>query len=137
MRKKKQIPNPHDAFFRQTLQRPGVAAEFLRLYLPEDIVAQLDLSRVTLEDGSFVDEKLREHFSDLLYRVGLRGGGDAFVFFLLEPRRRSAARYSRRCQKEIKWKQYWKKSFVNPLKLDRLNFWNMSSGKRNGPWRRQ
>ena len=84
MRKKKQVPNPHDAFFRQTLQRPGVAAEFLRLYLPEDIVAQLDLSRVALEDGAFVDEKLREHFSDLLYRVGLKGGGDAFVFFLLE-----------------------------------------------------
>jgi predicted transposase YdaD len=83
---KKERTGFHSArrFFRQTLQRPGVAAEFLRLYLPEGIVARLDLRRVTLEEGAFVDEKLRRHFSDMLYRVGVKGGGDAFVFFLLE-----------------------------------------------------
>ncbi|MGH9842745.1 MAG: Rpn family recombination-promoting nuclease/putative transposase [Blastocatellia bacterium] len=84
MRKRKGIPNPHDAFFRRTMARPRAVAEFLRLYLPTAIVARLDLSLVHLEDASFVDEKLREHFSDLFYRVGLKEGGEAFVYFLLE-----------------------------------------------------
>lgn len=66
------------------MARPRAVAEFLRLYLPADLVAQLNLNQVHLEDSSFVDEKLREHFSDLLYRVGLKEGGEAYVYFLLE-----------------------------------------------------
>jgi hypothetical protein len=84
MRKRKRVSNPHDAFFRRTMARPRAVAEFLRLYLPSSLVAHLDLSLVHLEDASFVDEKLREHFSDLFYRVGLKEGGEAFVYFLLE-----------------------------------------------------
>jgi predicted transposase YdaD len=84
MKKKKSVPNPHDTFVRHTLGRVPAAVEFLRNYLPPDIVVQLDLTRVTLEETSYVDEQLREHFSDLLYRVGLRAGGEAFVFILLE-----------------------------------------------------
>lgn len=82
--KKKPVPNPHDAFFRRTLGREAVAREFLRHYLPAPVSARLDLQTVALEDASFVDEALREHVSDLLYRVGLREGGTAFVYVLLE-----------------------------------------------------
>jgi len=80
MKKKRPIPNPHDAFFRRIFGRPEVAAEFFRLYLPPEVVAELDLSKVKLEDASFVDVKLREHFSDLLFRVGLKRGGEAYVY---------------------------------------------------------
>lgn len=82
--KEKQVPNPHDAFFRQLFAQPSVAAEFFRLYLPPAVATWLDLSQVRLEEASFVDEKLREHFSDLLFRVGLKGGGEAFIYILLE-----------------------------------------------------
>jgi predicted transposase/invertase (TIGR01784 family) len=84
MKKKRPIPNPHDAFFRRIFGRPEVAAEFFRLYLPPEVAERLDLSWVKLEDASFVDEKLREHFSDLLFRVGLKDGGEAFIYILLE-----------------------------------------------------
>ncbi len=94
MRKQKRVPNPHDAFFRRTMQNPRTAAEFFRLYLPALIVARLDLSRVALEDVSFVDEKLREHFPDLLFRVGLKDGGEAFIFILLEHKSRPDERVS-------------------------------------------
>ncbi len=83
-RERKTVPNPHDAFFRRLFARPALAAEFFRLYLPPRVAARLDLSRVQLEEAAFVDKKLREHFSDLLFRVGLKGGGEAFVFILLE-----------------------------------------------------
>jgi predicted transposase/invertase (TIGR01784 family) len=78
------VPNPHDAFFRHCFARVAVAVEFFRLYLPRQVVTRLDLSRVKLEEGAFVDKKLREHFTDLLFRVGLKGGGEAFIFILLE-----------------------------------------------------
>jgi predicted transposase/invertase (TIGR01784 family) len=80
----KQVRNPHDVFFKQTLARPGMAADFLRRYLPPGIVRVLDLRRLAIEKESFVDAKLRQHFSDLLVRVGLRSRGEAFIYILLE-----------------------------------------------------
>jgi len=51
--------NPHDAFFKQYLSRPQVAADFLRRQLPADVVALLDLTQLALAKDSFVDERLR------------------------------------------------------------------------------
>lgn len=81
---KQKKPIPHDAYFKATFGRPTAAAEFLRHYLPPEIVRLLDLTRLELEKDTFVDARLRRHFSDLLYRVGLLAGGEAFIYFLLE-----------------------------------------------------
>lgn len=43
-------------------------------HLPSHVAAQLDLDTLELTHDSFVDETLREHFSDLLFVVALRGG---------------------------------------------------------------
>jgi predicted transposase/invertase (TIGR01784 family) len=75
---------PHDRFFKKVFGRGKVAAELLRCYLPPDLVALLDLSRIELDADAFVDDKLREHFSDLLYRVGLQSGEEACVQVLIE-----------------------------------------------------
>lgn len=80
----KKAPNPHDTFFKRTFSRIEIAAEFLRHYLPAKVVRQLDLTRLSLEKDSFVDARLRQHFSDLFFRVGLKDGGEAFVYILLE-----------------------------------------------------
>ena len=80
----KSQPSPHDAFFRHILARTEAAAEFLRWYLPAPLVAELDLTEVSLADTAFADAKLRKHFSDLLLRVRLRTGGEAYVLILLE-----------------------------------------------------
>ncbi len=76
--------NPHDHFFKQTLAAPGLAAEFFRLYLPPPVVALLDTNRVEAVKGSFVDEELKEHFSDALYSVSLVNGQSAYIYILLE-----------------------------------------------------
>jgi predicted transposase YdaD len=52
---------------------------FIANYLPKNITALLDMDSVERLPDSFVDPELREHFSDLLYRVKLKRGGDAFV----------------------------------------------------------
>lgn len=53
-------------------------------YLPAEVNAVLDLSTLELQKDSFIDAELREHFSDLLYRVQLRDGNEANVYLLLE-----------------------------------------------------
>src|SRR5215813_2862601 len=78
------LTNPHDRFFKELLARPETATDFLVNYLPPEIVALLDLSVPELAKDSFIDEELRQHFSDLLYRVKLRSGDDAFVYILFE-----------------------------------------------------
>ncbi|MCS7079687.1 MAG: Rpn family recombination-promoting nuclease/putative transposase [Chloracidobacterium sp.] len=78
------LANPHDLFFKDLLARPGVAADFLAHYLPAEVLAHLDVSQPETVPGSFVDEDLREHLSDVLFRVRDRGGDEAFVYVLLE-----------------------------------------------------
>jgi len=79
-----ELPNPHDRFFKEVFGRPETASDFLANYLPPEAADALDLSNLELVKDSFVDSKLREYFSDLLYHVGLRNGEGAFVYVLFE-----------------------------------------------------
>ena len=78
------ISNPHDKFFKATFGKPEVAASFLTHYLPAEVLAELELSTLKPEKDSFIDAALQEHFSDLLYSVQLKNGGQAFVYLLFE-----------------------------------------------------
>lgn len=75
---------PHDQFFKRLFGNLEIAADFMRNYLPEDILARIDLETLQLEKDSFIDPALRESFSDLLFRVRLTAGGEAFIYLLLE-----------------------------------------------------
>lgn len=79
-----ELPNHHDRFFKELFSQRETAADFVRHYLPEDFVAQLDLTRLTIVKESFVDEELRQYFSDLLLRVRLKEGRAVFIYLLLE-----------------------------------------------------
>jgi len=79
-----EIKNPHDAFFKQLFARPGVARDFLENYLPGRLTAALDLDSIELVEGSFIDEELQEHLSDMIFRVRLKRGGQAFIYILFE-----------------------------------------------------
>ena len=76
--------HPHDAFFKQLFTRPGVAEDFIRHYLPAEVVAVLEPGSLTITKDSFIDEALAEHYSDLLYRVQLKAGKEAYVYLLFE-----------------------------------------------------
>ena len=80
----KQLANIHDAFFKQTLSDPELAGTFLREHLPTEIAGMLGPERPEPVPGSFVDEELRQHHSDLLYRIRLKTGDPAFAYVLLE-----------------------------------------------------
>ena len=79
-----EIRNPHDLFFKETFSRLEVARNFLAEYLPPEVTAVLNLESLELQKDTFIDSELREHFSDLLYRVQLNDGNNANIYMLLE-----------------------------------------------------
>ena len=78
------VQNPHDRFFRESFGRVHIARNYLEEYLPEPVLGLLDLDTLTLQEGSFIDEEMREHQTDLLYQVQLQGGGTATIYLLFE-----------------------------------------------------
>ena len=82
--------NPHDHFFRETFSRQEITRDFLTHYLPPEVQAYLDLGVLQTVKDTFVDEELRDHFTDLLYRTRLRDLGEegqaneAYVYLLFE-----------------------------------------------------
>ena len=78
------VHNPHDKFFKEVFTRKETAKDFLRHYLPPDVVALLDLSSLEYSKDSFIDEDLTELFSDLLLKVYFHNGFMGYVYILLE-----------------------------------------------------
>jgi len=77
------VVNPHDRFFKAVLGDEKCAREFLELYLPEELVRQLDLNTLAISKDSFIEKELREYFSDLLYHVEIKGQ-PTFIYLLFE-----------------------------------------------------
>lgn len=76
--------NPHDHFFRTSFSQPQIAQNYLHEYAPPKLVALLDTSHMALQNGTFIDDEMKSHQTDLLYQVPLKNGEAAFVYFLFE-----------------------------------------------------
>ncbi len=63
------IIHPHDRFLKALLSNPATAGTLLRERLPKEVVEVLSSDPPELVEGSFVDEELRAHLTDRLYRV--------------------------------------------------------------------
>jgi hypothetical protein len=63
---------PHDALFKAVFSEPANAAAEIAAALPRELVEALDLGSLEAVPGSFVDERLRQSHTDLLFRVRLR-----------------------------------------------------------------
>lgn len=79
----KETTGPHDAAFKSAFQRKEVAKSFFRRYFPKKIVDQIDFRTLAFNNRSYVDEKLREKHSDIVYRTKIKGE-PAFLYILFE-----------------------------------------------------
>ncbi|MGA1865117.1 MAG: Rpn family recombination-promoting nuclease/putative transposase [bacterium] len=86
---KDKVINPHDKFFKEFFSKEKEAREFLSLYLPEDIKKIIDLSTLSISKDSFVEKELQEYFSDILYKVEIKGQ-TAWIYLLFEHKSYSA-----------------------------------------------
>ena len=77
------IQNPHDKFFKETFSNVEVARDFIKNYLPENILKIIDLETLELQKDSFINEELQEVFSDMLFQVAINKQ-EGYVYFLFE-----------------------------------------------------
>lgn len=82
------VQNPHDRLFKKILGSQANAIDFFQNYLPPEVLARMDLATLHPEEKSYVDESLRESYSDLLYSVSLKDSAgvahDGFLYLLME-----------------------------------------------------
>lgn len=77
------MPTPHDALFKHTFTQPEHAVGLLRGSLPAGLASAIDWQTLRQVPGSFVDEALRQHHSDLLFSVKF-ADLDAYLYLLVE-----------------------------------------------------
>lgn len=77
------ITNPHDRLFRETWSNRETAADFLMNYLPAEILSVTDLESLEICKDSFIEEELKDYYSDILYRVAF-DGEEGYIYLLFE-----------------------------------------------------
>lgn len=77
------VKNPHDRFFKKIMGEKEQAVSFIENYLPEAIVKEMKLDSLDLLKDTFVSEDLKEFYSDLIYKVELKGN-DAYIYTLFD-----------------------------------------------------
>ncbi|NLK53055.1 MAG: Rpn family recombination-promoting nuclease/putative transposase [Syntrophomonadaceae bacterium] len=77
------IQNPHDKFFKKTFGDVAVAKDFLNNYLPQKIMGIIDIETLEPQKDSYIDEELKEGFSDLLFRANINNR-EGYLYLLFE-----------------------------------------------------
>jgi Putative transposase, YhgA-like len=75
---------PHDALFKSAFHAPAAAAALLRALVPAAVRAAVAWDKLVREDRSFVNTRLAQQHTDLLFSARLRTRKRRHVYFLLE-----------------------------------------------------
>ena len=77
------INNVHDKFFKTAMSDLHVAKEFMQQHLPAPVLSATDLSTLTLQKESFIEQDLQQMLSDVLYQAKINGT-DGYIYLLAE-----------------------------------------------------
>lgn len=67
------IHQPQDKLFKQAMADNRVAEAFFTTHLPDELLAQVDLTSLSLTPHSFIDEAYKATEADVVYQVLLHG----------------------------------------------------------------
>ncbi len=81
------IGSPHDKLVKDFLSEKETAKSFFMEYLPAEITKDLDFDSLRISKDTFVDKKLSEYLSDILYQINLKDT-PAFIYLLFEHKSR-------------------------------------------------
>jgi predicted transposase/invertase (TIGR01784 family) len=81
--KSNDLHHPHDKLIRNALKRREVTINLLQKAIPEKFSAKIDIESLILENTSFIDASLEEHYADLVYSCKY-GKEPIFITFLFE-----------------------------------------------------
>ncbi len=76
--------NPHDQFFKAVFSKKKIMADFIKHFLPKSISQNINLDSLNLENNSFIDEEMKEHFSDLIYSCQYKKEREVKIALLFE-----------------------------------------------------
>ncbi|MBF0438205.1 MAG: Rpn family recombination-promoting nuclease/putative transposase [Magnetococcales bacterium] len=79
-----EIAQPHDRFIKLLLSDPEKAGMLVRERLPKELSELLSHEPPELVEGSFVDEELRGHLTDRLFRMRTIHGRVALLYILID-----------------------------------------------------
>jgi predicted transposase/invertase (TIGR01784 family) len=79
-----EINNPHDKFFKEIFSKRKNVRDFIEKFLPEEIVSRLKLSSLKPDNNSYIDEKLKEYFTDLVYDCPYNENHEIIIAILFE-----------------------------------------------------
>ena len=114
-----EIHQPHDKLFRAVFSDAREAADLLRTSLPDTLRNRFDWTTLTLVDGTFLDDDLRESQSDLLYRVEDVETGQPVSLYLLFEHQSSPDRWM--CFRLLKYYcRIWEADLRNEPELAEL-----------------
>ena len=67
------IHNPHDKFVKDVFADKERAIAFFEQFLPEEILAIIDLRTLEYQPNSYITSELSEIFSDMLFKIHEKG----------------------------------------------------------------
>jgi predicted transposase/invertase (TIGR01784 family) len=76
--------NIHDKYIKNILGKIENVKSLFENYLPQNLKPLLNLDCLESVKDSFVDEKLKEHFSDLIYKTKTKDGKGVFIYTLID-----------------------------------------------------
>ena len=76
--------SPHNSLFAWTFSIPREVKVFVKHYLPKWISGNLDYRTFKKSNTSFIDEKLKEYFSDMVYDCKTKKGKPVKLSFIFE-----------------------------------------------------
>jgi predicted transposase/invertase (TIGR01784 family) len=78
-----ELHKSHDKFFKEVFSNIEEAIDLIKNTIPENVLDKIDLDTLQLDNASYTDKKLKEHFSDLVFNCEY-GEGKIKVAFLFE-----------------------------------------------------
>ncbi len=78
------IINTHDKFFKETFSKKEEAQDLILHILPANLINKINLNSLELDETSYIDEELKENFSDIAYNCKYDGKTNIKISFLLE-----------------------------------------------------
>ena len=78
------VTSSHDKFFKEIFSNKEEAVELLKGSLPKELVKNIDFSTLKADNTSYINEELKENFSDLVYDCMYRGKNEIKISILIE-----------------------------------------------------
>ncbi|MGD2088140.1 MAG: Rpn family recombination-promoting nuclease/putative transposase [Candidatus Aminicenantes bacterium] len=88
-REEKKLSQPHAKTFEYVFKEKETAASMLKEYLPVKIRNKLDFNSLKISNDTFLDKRLKDYFSDLLYEIKIKSSyKTALIYILFEHKSR-------------------------------------------------